>query len=222
MILDITTTWRTYLQDANQIAQIIGTVLVIVYVIYTYKTFLQIKKQTDYMHDAYLRIESSILKEIVQDAQSSILELRRPKQKIKLPTKYLNKDIPAKMTEVLKPIFKFDDDLFEGNYFTIGFTNYGNAEVNLIKLSITIVITNSKEVANKKMLKLKEIHNFEIQISEIVSRNGGELRVPIVSTASFPMYEIIVKGTYSDIRNKQYQIQEFVKNGQNEHFFLCP
>ena len=54
-------TWRTYLQDANQIAQIIGTILVVIYVVYTYLTFRQIKKQTDYQQDAYLKTDLIIL-----------------------------------------------------------------------------------------------------------------------------------------------------------------
>lgn len=216
--------WRTYLQDGNQIAQIIGTIMVVVYVIYTYKTFKQIKKQTDYQQDAYLKIEHSIVKEINNQDPSivTIVDNRIVQSKNSLPTKYLRKDIPQNMMEVLKPIFKFDYNLFEGNYFTVNLTNYGNAEVNLIKLSVCVLIINSKEVAERKMLRERDTHNFEVKIDEIVGRNGGKIKIPIISTASFPTYTITIKGEYYDVRNKKYMIQESATSGQNEHFMKLP
>lgn len=217
-------TWRTYLQDGNQIAQIIGTIMVVVYVIYTYKTFLQIKKQTDYQQDAYLKVEPIIVKEITNQESGivTLVEGRIVQSKNSLPTKYLQKEIPLKMLEVLKPIFKFEDNLFEGNYFTVNLTNYGNAEVNLIKFQVSVTILNSKEVAEKKMLREKETHSFEIEIPEIVGRNGGKLKIPIISTASFPSFAISIKGEYFDVRNKKYIIQESTTTGQNEHFQKLP
>lgn len=213
------TSWRTCLVDINQIAQILGSILIAIYVIYTYKTFLQIKKQTDYMHNAYLSIDTSILKEIELDNKSSVIGFRKLKQKqISIPTKYIQDNISQRMTEVLKNIFTFDDNLYEGNYFTIHFVNYGNSEVNLINLDITLTVNNSEEVAKAKMLKAHETHNFHVKVNEIVSRNGEELKIPIISTASFPIYKIHVKGEYYDIRQNKYQIQDILYEGKNEHF----
>ncbi len=223
--VDTAITWRTYLQDGNQISQIIGTIMVIIYVIYTYKTFAQIKKQTDYQQDAYLKLEPSIVNEIsVQSGNFvNLIEGRVvTSSQTTLPTKYLRKDISAKLTEILKPIFKFDDNLFEGNYFAVNLTNYGNAEVNVIKLSLNVTILISKEVAEKKMLKEKEIHKFEIEINEIIGRNGGKVKIPLISTASFPSYIISLKGEYYDVRNKKYLIPETNTSGQNNHFNKLP
>lgn len=222
--VDTTITWRVILQDGNQIAQIIGTIMVIIYVIYTYKTFAQIKKQTDYQQDAYLKLEPSIVKEItIQDGNFvTLVDGRIVASKNSLPKKYLRKDIPAKLTEILKPIFKFDDNLFEGNYFTVSLTNYGNAEVNLIKLCLNVTISISKEVAEKKMLKEKESHKIDIEINEIIGRNGGELKIPLLSTASFPSYSIAIRGEYYDVRNKKYLIVESITSGQNDHFNKLP
>lgn len=217
-------TWRTYLQDGNQIAQIVGIIMVVIYVVYTYKTFRQIKKQTDYQQDAYLKVESVIVKEItVQDNSFVMLGGRRiVHAKKNLLTKYLNKEIPAKMSEILKPIFKFADNLFEGNFFAVNLTNYGNAEVNLIKLNLSVTILISEEVAEKKMLKEKDTHFLKIEIPEIVERNGGKLKIPLISTASFPIYSIILNGEYFDVRNKKYVIPEITTSGQNEHFHKLP
>lgn len=217
---DTVTTWRTCLQDVNQVAQIIGIIMVVIYVVYTYKTFRQIKKQTDYQQDAFLKVEPMIVKEItIQDRNViSSGEGRFIRTKHTLPTKYLEKEIPAKMSEVLKTIFKFDDNLFEGNFFTINITNYGNAEVNLIKLILTVTILNSKEVVEKKLLQEINTHTFKIEIPEIVGRNGGNLKIPLISTASFPFYSITLKGVYFDVRNKKYLITETTTSGQNEHF----
>jgi hypothetical protein len=222
--LENASAWRTYLQDGNQIAQIIGTVMVVIYVIYTYKTFKQIKKQTDYQQDAYLKVEHSIVKEINNQDPSivTIVDNRIVQSKNSLTTKYLRKNIPQNMMEVLKPIFKFDDNLFEGNYFTVNLTNYGNAEVNLINLNVCVLVINSKEVAERKMLRERDTHNFEVKIEEIVGRNGGKIKIPIISTASFPTYTITIKGEYYDVRNKKYLIQESVTSGQNEHFLKLP
>lgn len=216
----VATTWRTYLQDINQIAQIIGTIMVVIYVIYTYLTFKQIKKQTDYQQDAYLKVETLIVKELtnVDSGSPTIGDGRYSRGEKLLSTKYLQKEVSTKMIEVLKPIFKFDDNLFEGNYFTVNLINYGNTEINLIKLQIQLSINNSKEVAEKKMLREKEVHNISIDISEIVGRNGDKLRIPLISTAAFPIYSINISGQYYDVRNKKYIIQDISANGQNEHF----
>jgi hypothetical protein len=219
-VIEASPTWRTYLQDCNQIAQIIGTILVIVYVIYTYKTFRQIKKQTDYQQDAYLKVEPVFVNEIksTEGMSVKVVDGRIVQTVNSLPLKYLNKEIPAKMTEILKPIFKFDDNLFEGNFYTVNLINYGNAEVNLIKLDIFISIANSKDVAEKKMLKEKDNHTYKVSIPEIISRNGGKLKIPIISTASFPIYSITLKGEYFDVRNKKYIINEIITTGVNDHF----
>jgi hypothetical protein len=222
--IETAVTWRTYLQDSNQMAQIIGTIMVVAYVIYTYKTFKQIKKQTDFQQDAYLKVEPTIIKEINNQDTSivTIVENRIVQTKNSLTTKYLKKDIPSNMRDVLKPIFNFDDTLFEGNFYTVILTNYGNVEVNRIDLSVRLTVENSKEVVEKKMLRERVTHSFDVEIHEIVGRNGGRIQIPIISTASFPIYSIALKGEYFDVRNKEYIIQETFTIGENEHFLKLP
>lgn len=214
------TTWRTYLQDVNQAAQIIGTVMVVIYVIYTYLTFKQIKKQTDFQQDAYLKVETLLINEITntETTVASIVDGRFTRNENTLTTRYIQKEVPSKMIEVLKPIFKFDDNLFTGNFFTVNLINYGNTEINQVRLNVELTITNSKEVAEKKMLREKESHKINIEINEIVGRNGGKLKIPLISTAAFPTYDITISGEYSDVRNKKYIIQAIHDRGQNEHF----
>lgn len=212
--------WRILLQDINQIAQIIGVVMVLIYVIYTYKTFRQIKKQTDYQQDAFLVIETQNMNEISEpEERSAIINRSRIQYRRDFfNTKYLIKDIPSKMYDILKPIFNFEDNLFEGNFFTVNLINYGSTEIKLTALQMSVTIQNSPEVAEKKMLREKETYKVKVDIPEIISRNGGKLIIPLISTASFPIYSISVKGEYFDVRNKKYNISEIITNGENKHF----
>jgi len=205
-------TWRTYLQDANQIAQIIGTILVVIYVVYTYLTFRQIKKQTDYQQDAYLKTDLIILKEISENTPFQVQAGKIVMPKNNMKSKYINVELSNKMKGILQPIFNFEDNLFEGNYLTLIFTNYGNAEVNKICLKIIVTVNNSKELIDKKMLREKEVQTIEVLINEIVERNGGNL-----TTASFPIYTILVNGEYYDVRNKKYTITGEHFSGENTH-----
>lgn len=221
----LATSWRTVLQDTYQIAQIIGIVLILLYVYYTYKTFKQIRKQTDYQQDAYLNIETEIVKDI--SGQDQRRETVGERQRIirtrhAITRKYIKTDIPTQMAEVLKPIFNFDDNLYEGNYLTIILTNYGNAEVNLINVQLNLAIYNSEEVAEKKMLKDMDVHYLEYEIQEIIARNGGRLKIPLISTASFPIFEITITGQYFDVRNKEYAISATLLDGENKHFQILP
>lgn len=221
-VVDATTTWRTYLQDAYQFAQIVGTIFVIIYVIYTYKTFRQIKKQTDYQQDAYLRVEPTILKEISSPKMFQAVFQLVGGQMVPAndyySLKYIQKDLHDKLKGILKPIFNFEDALFDGNYYTLNLTNYGNAEVIKINLSLEVEIKNAKELVDKKMLKEKEIHKVILTVDEIVGRNGGQIKLPILATAAFPIYSISLTGTYTDVRNKTYVIPTTITQGANEHF----
>lgn len=217
ILLTTEITWRTYLQDANQIAQIIGTILVVIYVVYTYLTFRQIKKQTDYQQDAYLKTDLIVLNEINENTSFQVQAGKVVMPKSNMKTKYINLELSNKMKSILQPIFNFEDNLFEGNYLTLIFTNYGNAEVNKICLKIIVTVNNSKELIDKKMLREKEVQTIEVLINEIVERNGGKLRIPILTTASFPIFTVQAKGEYYDVRNKKYTITEEYYNGENVH-----
>ena len=225
VVTNTTSNWKSYLQDANQIAQIIGTIMVVIYVVYTYKTFRQIKKQTDYQQDAYLKVEPIIIKDLTSQTDTTgfqILEGKIVYEKQNLTTQYLNTDLSNKLTGILKPIFNFEDNLFEGNFYTVILTNYGNAEVNKIVLKVTICVLNSKELIDKRMLREKETQELKIEIPEIVGRNGGKLRIPLLPTAAFPFYNISLQGEYFDVRNKKYIINNIELKGQNNHFHKLP
>lgn len=227
LLLTDSINWRLILQDANLIAQIIGIFMIVLYVVFTYKTFRQIKKQTDYQQDAYLTVEAILMKELQQPTQptlpmSGINERVFIRRKNPTSNKYLNTEIPAKMTDILKPLFRLEDGLYEGNYYTLCFTNYGNAEVKRININLTIEISNSKELITKKMLQEKEIHKLKFCLNELVARNGGKINIPLIATASFPIFSITFKGDYSDFKNKKYQIEGLVLDGENTHFHSLP
>jgi hypothetical protein len=220
-ILSETYSWRDLLQDINLASQVVGVILIVIYVIYTYKTFVQIKKQTDYQQDAFIKVETLISKDIT-DIRSKIQMIGStpvivPRQP-GITEKYLQKDISLKMKGILQPIFNLDNNLFEGNYFVVILTNYGSTEVNQINLKLNVVINNSKELVEKKMLRESETYLKDIVITEIIARNGGQLKMPLVSTAAFPIYRISITGTYTDVRNKLYNISPVKLIGENEHF----
>lgn len=214
--------WRLYLQDAYQFAQIIGSILIVIYVIYTFLTFKQIKKQTDYQQDAYLRIVPTIVKEINTPLITGSYQIGVTGQFLPLYTenytmKYIQNDLHTKLKGILKPIFNFDDALFEGNYYTLIMNNYGNAEVIRINIILSVEINNSKELIDKKMLKDRETHEFNFIIDEVVARNNGHIKIPLISTASFPIFKITLSGKYIDVRNKEYKINKIILENSNAH-----
>jgi len=223
-LTDTVPIWRQALQDFNQLAQIIGTILIIIYVVYTYKTFRQIKKQTDYQQDAYLRIDTMIIPEL-PTKKEGLVKLSEGKLVFggtALAEKYIHHDFPNKMKSILQPIFRFEDNLFEGNYFVVVLTNYGNAEVNDVKLQLSVTIKNSKELVDGKMLREKELQTVKVEIKEMIGRNGVQTKIPLLSTAAFPYFEINLTGEYFDVRNKKYNINSITIVGENTHFHKLP
>lgn len=213
------TSYRQILYDANQGAQILGTILILVYVFYTYRTFREIKKQNDYQQDAYLNISTLMLKDIqpgtfIQQQPSGAFNIVNSG----VNAKYIDRNLHLKMKEILKKFFTLDDALFEGNYFTVKLTNYGKTEIKVVKLTLTVTIKHSKELAESKMLKESVTEIIKTNIEEIISRDGGEITIPVISTASFPIYEIKIDGQYEDVRGKTYQILSMTKRGENKHF----
>jgi hypothetical protein len=221
--------FNIYLQNIYQIAQIIGTLLILIYVICTYFTFKQIKKQTDFQQDAYLRIDHKIKQNLFDDPRSSVQLASGQTVKIfskgfetNFTKKYIKTELSTKIKNVLKPIFKLDDNLYEGNYYSICLTNYGNTEVKEINLKLNIDVRFSQELVEKRMLKNFFHDKIDIKIEEIVGRNGNSITIPLISTASFPAFKISVIGSYIDVRCKEYKIAETVYSGQNPHFDKLP
>ena len=202
------------IQEINQIAQIVATVLVLIYVIYTYKTFRQIKKQTDYQQDAYLRVDA-----VLSEPRSTAGSLLSRDTYI---DKYVQKELHEKMKSILQPIVNLESNLFEGKYFTVILTNYGNAEVHKICLTLSITIQNSEELVTKKMLRSTENNSVNIEIEKIIGRKGQKVYIPLIPTGSFPIFNIELKGNYFDIRNKKYQITSTIVSGQNPHLQKLP
>ena len=210
------------LQVVNQIAQIIGVILVVLYVIFTYKTFKQIKKQTDYQQDAYLRVYQAIVKELPQSISFAMgtglyiggQPLRSNYENYSY--KYINNDLHDKLKAILKPIFPLEDSVFDGNFYTLVLTNYGNAPVKEISLHLDLIIQNSQDLIEKKMLKGSIQYEINIKVDEIITRDG-EIKIPIISTAAFPIYTIKLSGKYFDVRDIEYELNQLTLKGENEH-----
>lgn len=213
--------WQLTLQNINLVAQILGVIFILIYVYYTYQSFKQIKKQTDYQQDAYLRICTMILKDIPPTFSLALGtglysggQIQRVSENYNLT--YINNEFHDKLKGILRTIFNFEDTVFDGNYYTLIFTNYGNSPIKEISLKLDITIRNSKALVDRRMLKESEHNEIQITIDEILTRDG-EIKVPIISTAAFPIYTIVLTGSYLDVRNKKYDISQITYSGDNEH-----
>ena len=226
-LLSDTCTWRTYLQDSYQLAQIFGTAMLIIYVIYTYKSFRQIKRQTDYQQDAYLSIETKILNDSpvlpTTENQNKIINRQYYNQQNYFSiSKYIDYELSRRMKDILKPFFKFEDNIYEGNFYSIILKNHGNADVSKVIVTLSITVKNSQELIEKKMLRPSEQRSKKVVINEIVARNGGTIQIPLLPTASFPIYSIITHYEYYDIRNKKYTHPSTEYSGENPHLQKLP
>src|ERR1039457_2696994 len=100
------TAWRPILQDIYQITQILGVILVAVYVIYTYKTFQQIKKQAEFQQDAYLKIEQVLYPTINNESQKKSPTSSSEFMRDYPITEYIDDSIANKYKSIFKPAFK--------------------------------------------------------------------------------------------------------------------
>ncbi len=232
LILQVINDWfspyRQHLYDFNQLTQVIGTGLIGAYVILTYLMFKQIKKQTDFQQNAYLKITISYLKNIPEKMQTGISgynfgsNIYTQYGPIIYPQEnyietYLQEEPAATMRGLSKKIFTQDASVLEGKFYTLQLTNYGNIEINKISLRLQVDISNSDEVVKKFLLQKNTSYNLEVTIDEIIERNRGQINVPLISTAAFPIWRIKLSGEYTDVKNKNYKIEVIESRGENDH-----
>jgi len=213
--------WIQCVQLVNMFAQIVATILIALYVIFTYRTFQQIKKQTDFQQDAYLKIDYHFLKdantsassELVFDGQGRLIPQRRKK----MIDKYIERELPEKMINALRPHFTLDEEIWHGDYLVATLTNYGKTPICEILLIFNIEIKNSEELVTKHLLKECETNVLHFLIQEIIGIDGDNIKVILISTAAFPIFRIRVTGTYSDIKGTKYKVGEEIIQGEKEY-----
>lgn len=203
---------RNYINEGSSnyvlYANIIGTIVAIItggYVYFTIKTFQEIKKQTDLQLNAHLSIEEKIIENI---------EVLKP---VVLKS-YIDNGFSNEWKSSMEKIFPdlSDPGILDGVYYCLMLSNYGNTEVKEIKLTFELTIENSDQVVQIHKLTPKETKKITRNIKEIL-RKGETINVPLFSIAAFPLYTIILTGTYTDVRNKTYSIPRTISKKENSY-----
>lgn len=207
MAIENTNTWvNIFKNNFSEILSLLEVLLIGIYVVYTKRTFNQIKKQTDSQLNAYLHFDSFLLKEAEIKSNS----------KINLTA--IDDDFNTDWKESMKNAFPElkASNIFEGDYYTIKFTNYGNSEVKNLNLEIKITISNSEDSIKNKKLTKSETKTKKITFCELIQK-GETIELPLFSTASFPNYIINTNGNYIDVRNTKYNIEPINYSNSNKH-----
>jgi hypothetical protein len=183
----------------------VGVILNALYVFYTVRTFRQIKKQTDLQLNAHLSADVKLVKNITADA------------KYNFKNEYIDTTLSDSWKKSMQqsfPDLATDTQLFDGNYFSIKFHNYGNTEVKAIELVVDIEIKNSKSSIENKKLTPIENKKLTFKISEEIAK-GEFITIPLFPTASFPIYSIKVTTKHTDVRGTTYPSTVIQYNNEN-------
>lgn len=199
------TTW--FCNNYTNIITTIGVILNALYVFYTVRTFIQIKKQTDLQLNAHLSLDLKLVKSISQD----------PKYNFKY--EYIDTSLSDSWKKSMQqsfPDLASDTQLFDGNYFAVKFHNYGNTEIKAIEIIVEIEIKNSKaSIENKKLTPL-ENKKLTFKINEEIAKCEF-ITVPLFPTASFPIYSIKVTTKHTDVRSTTYPSTVMNYNNANDY-----
>lgn len=196
-----------------QCAEIATAVGLVIYVIYTARTFKQIKKQTDHMLKAHLYVENKIVDSIVT---SDFIG-----KKTILVSNYINPTISSEWKKFLHPFFgSLGSNILDGRFFTLIFTNYSNTVVRQVCISVKIKIQHSEKV-RKELNQNDRNGTMDFVINEFI-RPDNPLAVQLFSTASFPKYQITITGTYIDIYDNNYDLTSISCADSSEYLLELP
>lgn len=194
-----------FIRHFSDITSLLEVILVGIYVLFTIKTFNQIKKQTDLQLKAYLTTDNFLLDE--QDLNKKDIE------KSELDRSFSNdwKESMEKSFPALSGSSSFD-----GGFYCLSFTNYGNTEIKSIQICCSIKIQNSNESVERKKLTREDTKEYKTEIKQILKK-GETVSFPLFSTASFPIFLIETTGKYQDVRNQEYLLEKQIYKGENKH-----
>jgi hypothetical protein len=194
-----------FIKHFSDITSLLEVILVGIYVYFTIKMFQQIKVQTDLQLKAYLNTDDSIINE--SDLNNKVVE------KSELDRSFSNdwKESMEKSFPVLSGTGSFD-----GSYYCLSFTNYGNTEIKEIEICCDIKIQNSEESVTNRKLTKEDNKKYRTKIKQILKK-GETVNFPLFSTASFPIFSIVTTGNYKDVRNQNYPLDKQYFSGENAH-----
>lgn len=194
-----------FIKHFSDITSLLEVILVGIYVYFTIKMFQQIKVQTDLQLKAYLNTDDSIINE--SDLNKKGVE------KSELDRAFSNdwKESMEKSFPALR-----DTGTFDGNYYCLSFTNYGNTEIKEIEICCDIKIQNSQDSVTNRKLTKEENKKYKTIIKQILKK-GETVKFPLFSTASFPIFSIVTSGNYKDVRNQKYPFDRQSFSSENAH-----
>lgn len=159
-IQDYTSSNSTFFErHFSDITSLIEVFLIGIYVFYTIKSFKELKKQTDLQLKAYLNAENSLLND--KDLKSNLVNIKNFDSNF-------SKDWKETMEKAFPALS--NSDIFEGGYYTLELTNYGNTEIKSFYFHTIVDIKNSEESINKKKLKPEERKIFKLKLNHILKK----------------------------------------------------
>jgi nitrate reductase NapE component len=189
----------------SDITSLLEVILVGIYVYFTIKMFQQIKTQTDLQLKAYLNTDDSIINE--SELNNKGIE------KSELDRTF-SKDWKLSMENSFPALS--GSEIFDGGYYCLSFTNYGNTEIKEIEICCDIKIQNSKDSVTNRKLTKEDNKVYKTKIKQILKK-GETVKFPFFSTASFPIFSITTSGNYKDVRNQDYPFEKQFFSGENVH-----
>lgn len=159
-----------------------------IYVYYTIKTFLQIKRQTELQSEAFLIITSSI-----DDSTPDARELCNNKSKI----------LFEKWKRILEP--ELQDGGIREKIVFLFLRNRGRTDIISWKVNITAKVVPGSDLSIRRNTG-GETESWEImsQGAQHVIPIDGEVRIPIALTGMFPECTFSWNIEYADARGKIY------------------
>ena len=175
----------TWIDVATLVLIFITTVLWGFYVIYTRKTFLEIKQQTELQSQGYLVMEPSIKRH--GEVRAASLEADGIAAKAQ--------ELHSKWEEVLQQFIP--KAVHEDQYAVLCLRNRGGSDVIWVKISITARIDPGAFLSGKLITEITEPWEVE---QNITIRPGDDTEIPLVQVNAFPNVNLSWKVEYKDIR----------------------
>lgn len=196
---------NSWIEYIPTIVGLVEVLLLGAYVYFTKGTFDQIKKQTDLQLKAYLGVDDKLLSET--DLKGS-----------KIISDCLNLTFSNDWKTILKNSFSdFGDDIFDGKYYSLEFSNHGNVDIKKFNIESTVIISNSTDVIETRKLVSSEEKQFSTELVHYLKK-GETIIIPLFSTAVFPNFIITTKVKFEDARSEKYEEVKIDFNGTNSHF----
>ncbi len=203
---------------SNNIINLLELLLITLYVIYTRRTFIEIKKQTDSQIDAQITVDKEFFQDLDKIENDEILQIENHDE-IKEPAKDWRDRIIRlfNLTDTEEEDTLLIQKSIEGNYLTFKIKNYGQTPLKRIEVKgkLTVQCTDRTK---EKDAGLKHSIDYPIEIeADHYLEKGKRIILPIMSVNQFPKYDFDVDIQWMDIKDKEYKPINFIISGENLH-----